>query len=239
MLSQRVACEQQDNLFAAIASVAGVVELQPGGLTGIAECNATYATGKKRINVLEIHGYLDPIVPWNGDADYPSIPVNMQNWAARSLCPSPPVVTFNSSNFYNQVCFVAIRHVRVCMHAYALPCMCCASRVLYLYTCACAYLRICIPAYTYINICIHARARAKNIAKTRTYSFPNASPPSRCGKTAELIETAPSSCSCRNSRGIRGPHGGRQSQRLMEPITCWISSIVCRRVRNHEYKYYN
>ena len=67
MLAQRLACEAAD-VFVAVASVSGVVELQPGNDEGLALCNASVAKQQARASVLDIHGNKDDVVPWTGDA---------------------------------------------------------------------------------------------------------------------------------------------------------------------------
>lgn len=102
MLSQRLACEAAD-VFVAVASVSGVVELQPGNDEGLALCNASVAKRRTRASVLDIHGNNDDVVPWGGDLllGFPAIPKNMEQWASRTGCPSAPVQTWNNKSFFN------------------------------------------------------------------------------------------------------------------------------------------
>jgi len=102
MLAQRLACEAAD-VFVAVASVSGVVELQPGNDEGLARCNASVAKQLARASVLDVHGLKDTVVPWAGDAllGFPQIPNNMAQWASRSGCPAPPAQTWNNGSFYN------------------------------------------------------------------------------------------------------------------------------------------
>ena len=106
VLSQRLACEASD-VFVAVASVAGVVELQPGGVTGLQTCNASYAASSRRVSVLDVHGLKDDVVPINGDAllGFPPVldvePSNMRNWAWRNSCSGAPTQTFTNGTFSN------------------------------------------------------------------------------------------------------------------------------------------
>ena len=100
MMSQRLACEASD-LFAAVASVAGVVELQPGNDEGLKLCNNSFANGSKNISVLDVHGLDDDVVPIGGDAilGFPPIHENMYQWAGRNMCSSGPTPAWTNGSY--------------------------------------------------------------------------------------------------------------------------------------------
>jgi len=104
MLSEVFICNQW-NTFSAAASVSGVVEISPGGMSGDEKCNTTYLTGPRSMSVLNVHGTADLVVPWNGDIflGYPSIPYDFRNWAERNKCRGAPVQTFNKGPYSNEV----------------------------------------------------------------------------------------------------------------------------------------
>ncbi len=101
---QRLACEAWD-LFKAAASVSGIVELKPGMAEGLAECSAAYKPSPRSTSVIDIHGDLDIVVPWTGDAifGYPTVPDNLKNWTQRNDCSGPASVTLNKTFYTNQV----------------------------------------------------------------------------------------------------------------------------------------
>jgi len=103
MMAEILICEIGD-LLTATASVSGVVELEPGNTKGEVECTADYAKYNNRVSQLNIHGTLDPLVPWTGDAflGFPPIPTDFDDWANRNDCAGTPVQTFNKGDFSNQ-----------------------------------------------------------------------------------------------------------------------------------------
>jgi len=104
MLSEVFACNQWDT-FSAVASVSGVVEISPGGMSGEQKCNDTYSKGPRSISVLNVHGTADLIVPWCGSIfdGYPSIPFDFWTWSQRNQCHGGPVQTFSQGHYSNQV----------------------------------------------------------------------------------------------------------------------------------------
>ena len=105
MMSETLACQASD-IFRAAASVAGVVELKPGNAPGIAACDASYANGKNgNAGVMNVHGLIDLVVPWGGDAllGFPPIPDSMAAWAKRAGCTSGPTTGWTRGTFSNQV----------------------------------------------------------------------------------------------------------------------------------------
>merc|ERR1712157_693818 len=81
MMAEVLACKMND-VFSAAASVSGVVELQPGNGGGLTACDNAVKNRTKRTSVLNVHGDLDPMVPWQSDpiAGFPSIPDDFKRW---------------------------------------------------------------------------------------------------------------------------------------------------------------
>ena len=104
MFSETLACNASD-IFAAVASVSGVVELEPGNAGGLANCDANFAAHGQRVSVLQIHGDADFVVPWTGDSllGFPDIPTDMLDWSARNGCLNTTQQTLNVGSFTNQV----------------------------------------------------------------------------------------------------------------------------------------
>jgi len=103
MMAEILGCEAAD-LIKASASVAGVVELNPGNDEGLAKCTSDYATFNKYVSTVNIHGNLDLLVPWTGDAilGFPDIPTNFAQWGFRNGCEGKPIQTFQVGSFSNQ-----------------------------------------------------------------------------------------------------------------------------------------
>ncbi len=104
MMSQVLGCGAWD-LFAAVGSDAGVVEIAPGNEEGLAKCDAGYAGAPRTLRVLDVHGTADTTVPIGGDPilGFPPVPENMERWAARNGCAGAPATTWRSpdGSFYN------------------------------------------------------------------------------------------------------------------------------------------
>jgi polyhydroxybutyrate depolymerase len=77
-LSHRLACELSSRI-AAVAPVAGVL--------GIPTCNPS-----RPMSVLQFHGRLDPLVPYDGSMSmgFPGVEPTMADWAKRSGCSATP-----------------------------------------------------------------------------------------------------------------------------------------------------
>jgi len=104
MMSEVLGC-QEPNIFRAVASVSGVVELRPGNAQGLTLCSSEIAAaGSNRPAVLMIHGDADLLVPWTGDEflGFPPIPDNLNGWVSRNKCSGQYNVTLNISHFTNQ-----------------------------------------------------------------------------------------------------------------------------------------
>eukprot|EP00759_Apiculatamorpha_spiralis_P015163 PhF_6_TR21890/c0_g1_i1/m.31086/K03932/lpqC; polyhydroxybutyrate depolymerase len=104
MMSEILGCVASD-IFSAVVSVSGVVELRPGNSDGLTACDTAYAKANRNTGVLNVHGNLDFLVPWTGDAllGFPDIPTDMADWAKREGCTTGPTQTFSRGAFSNQV----------------------------------------------------------------------------------------------------------------------------------------
>jgi len=104
MMSEQLACKSA-HLFRAIASVAGVTVVNPGGLEGLSACDSAYANVTRKVGILHIHGNADPTVPWNGNTQYrfPAIPTDHKRWSQRNKCVGSPVQTFKQGIYSNEI----------------------------------------------------------------------------------------------------------------------------------------
>lgn len=100
MLSEVLACKMGD-VFKAVTSVSGVVELRPGNADGLKACDDAMSGTSKRAAVLNVHGTADPLVPWQSDPvmGFPAIPKDMQAWADRSGCKTGPTTIFEQGKY--------------------------------------------------------------------------------------------------------------------------------------------
>jgi poly(3-hydroxybutyrate) depolymerase len=111
MLSEILACEAWD-VFASVASVAGVVEYKPGGNAGMAICDQNYNASRKTTSILALHGQDDIVVPWYGDAllGYPCVdentflgsPCDIHEWMARNECVHASNTTWTNGPYSNK-----------------------------------------------------------------------------------------------------------------------------------------
>ena len=71
-----------NDVFKAVASVSGVVELRPGNAAGLKACDEAVTNHTGRTAVLNVHGDLDPMVPWQSDPimGFPGIPADFDAW---------------------------------------------------------------------------------------------------------------------------------------------------------------
>jgi polyhydroxybutyrate depolymerase len=85
-LTHRLGCELSDRI-AAIAPVAGVL--------GVAACAPPRA-----VPVIQFHGTLDPLVPFDGNATlrFPPVAETIDGWAARNGCQGAAVETFRNGD---------------------------------------------------------------------------------------------------------------------------------------------
>ncbi|CCW63875.1 unnamed protein product [Phytomonas sp. EM1] len=105
MLSEVLACEAPD-VFRAVASVSGVVELRPGNEEGLELCTAALRNQSSRASVLMIHGDKDLFVPWEGlhTMGFPPITNNTLGWVLRSGCDEKALhTTINTTDFLNVI----------------------------------------------------------------------------------------------------------------------------------------
>jgi len=104
MMSEVLACQASD-VFSAVASVAGVVELSPGGSTGLQECAQAYQATGVPASVLMVHGSDDPVVPWIGNffVGYPSIPDNLAHWVSLNGCTDHGTQTYSNDDYTNTI----------------------------------------------------------------------------------------------------------------------------------------
>jgi len=100
MLAEVLACKMGD-VFKAVTSVSGVVELRPGSAGGLKACDTAVSGTTKRAAVLNVHGNADPVVPWQSDPvlGFPGIPKDMQAWADRSGCKTGPVTLLKQGKY--------------------------------------------------------------------------------------------------------------------------------------------
>jgi len=103
-MTERLLCEASD-LFVAGASVSGVVVLLPGNSGGLTACDQKYSANNYSSTLLHIHGNLDVVVPWTGDAllGFPEVPTDFSRWAQRVGCMGAPVNTFTNGPYSNQI----------------------------------------------------------------------------------------------------------------------------------------
>merc|ERR1711907_445375 len=99
-MAEVLACKLND-IFKAVTSVSGVVELQPGNAKGLQSCDAAVKNSTKRTSVLNVHGDLDPMVPWQSDpvAGFPPIPADFKAWGLRSGCEATPSTVFQQGKY--------------------------------------------------------------------------------------------------------------------------------------------
>ena len=112
MMSERLGCEQPA-VFRGIASVTGITVQPPGGLDGLAACDAAFSsataneTQPQPLSVLLIHGTADATVPWNGTGAswpwFPSVPDNTEAWTRRLQCSASSQQTLSVGDYSNAV----------------------------------------------------------------------------------------------------------------------------------------
>jgi len=104
MMTELLSCKAPE-LFAGMASVAGVVVMEPGNNGGLKKCTEAFAPRNATVPILFVHGNGDIIVPWTGDAllGFPDVPTNFKEWSDRQGCTGSTVQTYNKGAFSNQV----------------------------------------------------------------------------------------------------------------------------------------
>jgi len=100
MMAEILGCVAPD-VFHATVSVSGIVELEPGNAGGLAACSTAYSKFTQRVSTANVHGDLDFVVPWTGDAllGFPDVPTNFADWATRNQCQGDPVQTFSKGAY--------------------------------------------------------------------------------------------------------------------------------------------
>jgi len=103
MMAEILGCVAPD-IFHATVSVSGIVELEPGNAGGESACDTAYKNFTQKISTSNIHGDLDILVPWTGDAllGFPAVPTNFDDWAKRNGCQGDPVETFSKGAYTEQ-----------------------------------------------------------------------------------------------------------------------------------------
>jgi len=100
MMAEILGCVAPD-VFHATVSVSGIVELEPGNSGGETACSNHYSNFTQRVSTSNVHGDLDFVVPWTGDAllGFPDVPTNFADWATRNQCQGDPVTTFSKGAY--------------------------------------------------------------------------------------------------------------------------------------------
>ena len=63
MMAEVLGCVMTDK-FKAVASISGIVELNYTAADSLKTCDNLVEQSGKSVDVLNVHGTLDPIVPW-------------------------------------------------------------------------------------------------------------------------------------------------------------------------------
>jgi len=106
MMAEVLGCQASD-VFSALASVSGVVEMEPGNDQGLANCDTalTKTPNPLPLSVFHLHGVQDDVVPMNGDEllGFPPILTDMQRWASRLSCTNKTQSTFSRGPYSGTV----------------------------------------------------------------------------------------------------------------------------------------
>ncbi|AYU83842.1 hypothetical protein, conserved [Leishmania donovani] len=104
MLAEVLACDAPE-MFRAVASVSGVVEIRPGNDAALTACTAAVekASSTVRTSVLMVHGTADLLVPWDGNKllGFPSIVKNLEGWRERNGCTDETNTTISTDTYVN------------------------------------------------------------------------------------------------------------------------------------------
>jgi len=100
VMAEILGCVAPD-VFHATVSVSGIVEMEPGNSGGETACSTAYSNFTQRVSTSNVHGDLDFVVPWTGDAllGFPDVPTNFADWATRNGCSGQPVQTFSKGAY--------------------------------------------------------------------------------------------------------------------------------------------
>lgn len=85
-MAHRLGCEASD-IIAAIAPVAAVIGIDPG------TCSPT-----RSVPVILFNGTQDPLVPFDGSTDFPSVQDTVDGWSSRNGCREEPTTTFDQGD---------------------------------------------------------------------------------------------------------------------------------------------
>jgi len=104
MMTEMLTCKAA-TLFAGMASVAGVVVMEPGLGGGLESCSKAFSPLNRTLPMLFVHGNGDLIVPWTGNIalGFPDVPANFKAWSQRMGCTGQTVQTYHKGTFSNQV----------------------------------------------------------------------------------------------------------------------------------------
>ncbi|CAG9584012.1 conserved hypothetical protein [Leishmania major strain Friedlin] len=106
MLAEVLACDAPE-IFRAVASVSGVVEIRPGNDAALAACTAAVekASSTARTSVLMVHGTADLLVPWDGNKllGFPSMVKNLEGWRERNGCTDETSTTISTDTYVNTI----------------------------------------------------------------------------------------------------------------------------------------
>jgi len=93
-------CFMSQGLICKAADIIAASACHSGGEILTTNCDDDFQRFNKTVDVLEIHGTEDILVPYEGNGDFPSIPENFLAFAKRMGCTSGPRVTFQNSRNY-------------------------------------------------------------------------------------------------------------------------------------------
>jgi len=100
MLSEVIGCQLSD-IVRGVASVSGVVELEPGNDSGLNKCDEMFTKVNNSLAVFHVHGLKDPIVPFDGDVllGFPAVEKDLTRWSARVGCDAQSVPNWTNGTF--------------------------------------------------------------------------------------------------------------------------------------------
>nr|CCC94060.1 unnamed protein product [Trypanosoma congolense IL3000] len=103
---QGLACRSPP-IVRAVASVAGVVALPPGGERGLLSCAKELHSGESgcRTSVLMINGARDKLIPLQGNPTlrFPPVEKNLRSWITLNGCSTEAKSTLSNRNYRNEI----------------------------------------------------------------------------------------------------------------------------------------
>eukprot|EP00916_Digyalum_oweni_P027438 GHVL01044896.1.p1 GENE.GHVL01044896.1~~GHVL01044896.1.p1 ORF type:complete len:392 (+),score=67.21 GHVL01044896.1:20-1195(+) len=98
MLAELLGCVMSDEIKA-VASVSGVVVMNPGGKKGLKSCDMQYGLSKGGLKLLNVHGDHDTQVPTRGNRilGFPSLKMDIDAWGDRLGCKNYDIKSFNKN----------------------------------------------------------------------------------------------------------------------------------------------